>query len=119
MVQSIANYNHMFTSNSATMPVTKINLDTKEIREAHRTVRAIDHKLRMRMLDIIATKGTINVTELYIAMRLEQSVASQHLSILKAAGLIKAERNGKFIDYSVNMDRIDVVREAITKLCQN
>ena len=43
-----------------------------------------------------------DVTELYVKLRLEQSVASQHLAILRKAGIVFTLRDGKFIYYSIN-----------------
>ncbi|HMW27776.1 MAG TPA: ArsR family transcriptional regulator, partial [Ferruginibacter sp.] len=40
---------------------------------------------------------------------LEQSVASQHLAILRKAGIVSTEREGKFIYYMVNYKRLDEI----------
>jgi DNA-binding transcriptional ArsR family regulator len=46
-----------------------------------------------------------------VKLRLEQSVASQHLAILRRAGIVSTTRDGKFIYYSVNYQRLaEVVR---------
>lgn len=65
------------------------------------------------MLKQIDEQGKITVTELYVKLRLEQSVASQHLAILRKAGFVKTERDGKFIYYSVNTDRLQEVNELV------
>ena len=39
-------------------------------------------------------------------LRLEQSVASQHLAVLRKAGFVTTTRDGKFIYYSVNAGRM-------------
>jgi DNA-binding transcriptional ArsR family regulator len=49
-------------------------------------------------------------------MRLEQSVASQHLAILRRAGVLKTDRNGKFIYYSVDKDRMEQISKLIDEL---
>jgi DNA-binding transcriptional ArsR family regulator len=49
---------------------------------------------------------TLTVTDIYIRLRLEQSVASQHLAILRRAGVVTTERQGKFIYYSINKNRL-------------
>jgi DNA-binding transcriptional ArsR family regulator len=48
----------------------------------------------------------MTVTEIYVKLRLEQSVASQHLAILRRAGIVSTSRDGKFIFYSVNYNRL-------------
>ena len=46
-------------------------------------------------------------------MRLEQSITSQHLRILRNADLVNTRREGKFIYYSLNYDKIDQVNTCI------
>ncbi|MGQ0739658.1 MAG: ArsR/SmtB family transcription factor [Bacteroidota bacterium] len=92
----------------------KVNL--LNIKKASLVLRAINHKLRQQMLRQIDEHGKITVTELYIKLRLEQSVASQHLAILRKAGFVKTERNGKFIYYSVNTSRLGEVNEVVDNL---
>ena len=48
----------------------------------------------------------MTVTEMYVKLRIEQSVASQHLAILRRANIVLTKREGKFIFYSVNYARI-------------
>lgn len=77
--------------------------EVTEVREGRKVLRAIDHPLRDRILSVINGNPTgKTVTEIYTEMRLEQSVASQHLAILKNAGVVSIRRDGKFIFYTVN-----------------
>ena len=46
---------------------------------------------------------------LCVRLRLEQSVASQHLAILRKAGIVSTQRDGKFIYYSVNFKRLEEI----------
>lgn len=84
----------------------KVVLDYSKIRKAVLVLRAVNHKLRQRMIDLIRDNETLTVTDIYIKLRLEQSVTSQHLAILRRAGVVVTERQGKFIYYSVDEDRL-------------
>ncbi|MDX2047060.1 MAG: metalloregulator ArsR/SmtB family transcription factor [Chitinophagaceae bacterium] len=88
-------------------PVTTVDLLV--VRKAANVLRALNHKLRQQMIALINEKKRITVTELYVQMRLEQSVASQHLAVLRLAGLVKTEREGKYIYYCVDAERINEV----------
>ena len=79
-------------------------------------LRAINHKLRQQILKLIDESGRMTVTEIYVKLRLEQSVASQHLAILRKAGFVKTERDGKFIYYSVNTDRLEELNRFVKEL---
>lgn len=77
------------------------------IKKAKGICRAIDHPLRAGILDYIHKKGEANVTEIYIHLRIEQSVASQHLAILRDAKVVSTKRFGKEIKYSINSVSIE------------
>lgn len=84
----------------------KVVLDYSKIRKATHVLRAVNHKLRQRMIDLIRDNETLTVTDIYIKLRLEQSVASQHLAVLRRAKVVTTERQGKFIYYSIDEDRL-------------
>lgn len=83
-----------------------LKVDLLELKKAALVLRAINHKLRQQILKLIAETQKITVTDIYVKLRLEQSVASQHLSILRKAGFVITTREGKYIFYSVNTERI-------------
>lgn len=91
-------------------------VDTLSVKKAALILRAINHKLRQQILKLIDTHDKITVTEIYVKLRIEQSVASQHLAILRKAEFVKTEREGKFIYYTVNTDRIKELNQFISQL---
>ena len=94
-----------------------VQLDYGELRKAVLVLRAVNHKLRQRVIHLLEeTDEGMTVTDIYIKLRLEQSVASQHLAILRRAGVVKTERNGKFILYSLNKDRIAQISSLVEEL---
>ncbi len=100
------------------MKKSKVNNDA--VKKAVLAFRAVNHKLRQQIIDVLqeaeANNQKITVTDLYIKLRLEQSVASQHLAILRRAKVVTTERSGKFIHYRVDTERIDAINEAAEKL---
>lgn len=96
--------------------VNNITIDYLNVKKASLVLRALNHKLRQQMVKMLDEKQRMTVTEIYVALRLEQSVASQHLAILRRAGIVKTERDGKFIYYYVNYDRLDQINNMITEL---
>lgn len=79
--------------------------DSILFKKAARCYRAVNHKLRKDILEFIAEEAK-TVTAIYVHLRLEQSVASQHLRILRDAGLVTTRRDGKEIHYKGNAERI-------------
>ena len=93
-----------------------VNVDLYNLKKAAMVLRAINHKLRQQILKLIDENGRMTVTEIYVKLRLEQSVASQHLAILRKAGFVKTERDGKFIYYSVNTERLEELNKFVKDL---
>jgi DNA-binding transcriptional ArsR family regulator len=94
----------------------QIKVDYLRSKKAALILRAVNHKLRQQMIKLIDEKQKIVVTEIYVKLKLEQSVASQHLAILRRAGIVTTQRDGKFIYYSVNYPRVQEVVDFVEQL---
>ena len=86
-----------------------LQIDYYNIKKASLVLRALNHKLRQQIIRIIADEKKLAVTEIYVKLRLEQSVASQHLAILRKSGIVTTQREGKFIYYTINQARIQSI----------
>ncbi len=93
-----------------------IHLDYADLRKAVLVLRAVNHKLRQRIIELLEDSDTMTVTDIYIKLRLEQSVASQHLAILRRAGVVLTERQGKFIYYSLDKNRLNQISTLVEEL---
>lgn len=93
-----------------------IPLDYVELRKAALVLRAVNHKLRQRIIDLLEENKKMTVTDIYVKLRLEQSVASQHLAILRRAGVVSTDRQGKFIFYSLDRERLDQISSLVEEL---
>src|ERR1700749_2927206 len=93
-----------------------VKVDFLNLKKAAMILRALNHKLRQQILKLIDEQKRLTVTEIYVRLRLEQSVASQHLAILRRAGIVKTERDGKFIHYTINSDRIADINQFVNEL---
>lgn len=93
-----------------------IKIDYYNVKKAALILRALNHKLRQQLVKLIEEEKKITVTEIYVRLRLEQSVASQHLAILRKAGIVNTERDGKYIFYLLNHQRIEEVSRIVNEL---
>ena len=96
----------------------KVIINHEKLQESSETLRALAHPLRMRILEFIDRNDTINVNKIYNTLKLEQSITSQHLRILRLAGLVTTTRDGKFIHYSIDYDKIDLTVDAINNFLE-
>jgi len=93
-----------------------IELDYAELRKAVLVLRAVNHKLRQSIIDLLEENEKMTVTDIYIKLRLEQSVASQHLAILRRAGVVETSRQGKFIFYGLDRSRLNQISRLVEEL---
>ena len=95
-----------------------IYIDYVLLRKAVLVLRALNHKLRQSILQLLEEGKRLTVTEIYVKLRLEQSVASQHLAILRRAGVVITERDGKYIYYTLSIERINEIAGLVELLAK-
>lgn len=105
---AVGNQNYLIL-HPGTRKETKIELLT--LKKADLIIRALNHKLRLQIIRLLQDKGEMAVTEIYSKLKIEQSVASQHLAILRRAGIVNTRREGKFIYYTLHTPRIEEIFE--------
>ena len=108
--------NYSLTLNTPAENGTLLTLDLLNVKKAALILRAVNHKLRQQIIKLIDEHGKMTVTEIYVKLRLEQSVASQHLAILRKAGFVKTDREGKYIFYSINISRLQEINGFVEDL---
>lgn len=96
----------------------KLTVEMATIKKAALTLRALNHPLRKKLLELIQDNGNIIVTEMYNKLKIEQSVCSQHLGILRRADVVTTKRDGKKILYTVNAKRIDEIYGLAKEMAQ-
>lgn len=84
--------------------------------QAAKVLRALAHPLRLKMLAFIDKRKSAMVHEIYQALEIEQSITSQHLRILRDAGLVEYEREGKFIRYGLQYDLLARIQEELERV---
>lgn len=95
---------------------TQFAIDTAAIKKAASIYRAIYHPLRLQMIEFIHKSGSINVTPIIRKLKLEQSLISAHLKILRDAKLLDTRREGQQIFYSVNYKQLNHLSQLTGKL---
>ncbi len=68
--------------------------------------KALSDKSRLRIIKMLQRKS-LCVCEITDTLKLATSTVSKHLSILREAGLITDEKDGKWINYKINQNPKD------------
>jgi ArsR family transcriptional regulator, arsenate/arsenite/antimonite-responsive transcriptional repressor len=63
--------------------------------------QALSVEARVKILHLLK-KQTLCVNAITCRLGITQSAVSQHLRVLKSAGLVKAEKRGYWVHYSIN-----------------
>ena len=90
------------------MKNTKVNIDSQKLELSSEILRALAHPLRLKIIEFIDQNKRINVNKIYNTLKLEQSITSQHLKILRDAEILETKRTGKYIFYNLNYSRIEI-----------
>lgn len=77
---------------------------------------ALAHPIRVRILRILLSRCACICGELVDQLPLAQSTVSQHLKVLKEAGLIQGEVDGPKVCYCVNPAGLAKLKELVAGL---
>ena len=72
---------------------------------------------RVKILDLLKAQGPLGAKEIARLMGISPAAASQHLKILKHSGLVRSERKGYWIPYSINSEALERYRRQLTEVC--
>ncbi len=71
---------------------------------------------RIEIIELLK-KTPMSVNAIADVLRITQSAVSQHLRVLKSASLVKDERQGYWIYYSLNRDVLEKCRQRLNRFC--
>ena len=79
--------------------------------------RVLGVESRLKILDLLKRKGHCCVNEMSGEIGITASAVSQHLRVLRHAGLVRSERKGYWIPYEVDEDALDQCRRVLEQVC--
>lgn len=78
--------------------------------------KALAHPARIRILKVLAQKNTSICGEIVDLLPLSQSTVSQHLKVLKEAGLICGTIEGPKVCYCLNWKAVKKASDGVSEL---
>ena len=79
---------------------------TDQIARVAQALKLLSVEARLRILALLRERD-LCVGALTCRLGLTQGAVSQHLKLLREAGLVTAKRAGTYVHYRVNQDRLD------------
>ena len=85
--------------------------------ESFEMFKALAVETRVKILNLLKAQGPLGAKEIGKLLGITPAAASQHLKILKQAGLVRSERQGYWIPYSINAEALEKYRQRLTQVC--
>jgi ArsR family transcriptional regulator len=86
------------------------------MKEAAGLFKILSVDKRIEIIELLK-KEPMSVNSLAKALGVSQSAVSQHLRVLKSARLVKDERRGYWIYYSLERDTLEECRQRLNRIC--
>ena len=75
----------------------------KELQTADRVLKALADPTRLRIVGLLRS-GEICVCHLYASLKISQPKASRHLAYLRRSGVVRAEKRGLWVYYTLTTE---------------
>jgi len=79
--------------------------------------KVLSVETRVKILDLLKARGPSGAKDIAATIGVTTAAVSQHLKILKQAGLVRSERKGYWIPYSIDEKAMENCRQILNEVC--
>jgi ArsR family transcriptional regulator, arsenate/arsenite/antimonite-responsive transcriptional repressor len=79
--------------------------------------KALAVETRVKIIDLLKSKGPLGAKNIAELIGVTPAAISQHLKILKQLGLVRNERKGYWIPYSIDEEALENCRKLLNEVC--
>ena len=79
---------------------------------------ALSEPIRIQIIELLKNVGELCVSDIAHRLGINQSKLSFHLKILNQSGLVTTRRQGRYIYYSLNLDKFSVLEDYLSQMKQ-
>ena len=72
---------------------------------------------RVRIIELLKSQGPLGAKDIGATIGITTAAVSQHLKILKQAGLVRSERKGYWIPYTIDEQAMENCRQILDEVC--
>jgi len=80
-------------------------------------LKALAVETRVKIIDLLKSKGPQGAKAIAETLTITPAAASQHLKILRQAGLVRSQRKGYWIPYSIDEEALEECRCVLNEIC--
>ena len=77
--------------------------------------KAISDETRLKIIDLLSS-NRLCACDILEQFSISQSTLSYHMKILSDSGLVKGEKEGSWVRYALNKERVDEVMSFMTEI---
>lgn len=93
------------------MGVSKRHLHTMSVNQLADMAKVLSHPARVSIINYIGESNGCLCKDISETIKLSQPTTSQHLQVIKKAGLLKSKFEGKSQYYRINLDKLNKLKE--------
>jgi DNA-binding transcriptional ArsR family regulator len=72
---------------------------------------------RVKIIELLKSQGPLGANAIAEHVGITPAAVSQHLKILRQVGLVRSERQGYWIPYTINAEALEHCRRILTEVC--
>jgi DNA-binding transcriptional ArsR family regulator len=85
--------------------------------EPSEVFKVLGVETRIKIVELLKTRGPLGVNALAETLGISPAAVSQHLKVLRHAGLVTPQRKGYWIPYSLNEESLESCRCMVNEVC--
>jgi len=90
----------------------RLRLDSSEI------FKVLSVETRIKIIELLKSRGSLGAKNIAEALGITPAAVSQHLKVLKQAGLVSSARKGYWIPYSIDGGAMEDCRLIVNEICR-
>ena len=79
--------------------------------------KVLSVETRIKIIDLLKSRGPLGVKNIAELVGITPAAVSQHLKILRQSGLVRSERKGYWIPYSIDENALENCRQILNEVC--
>ena len=79
--------------------------------------KVLSVETRVKIIELLKAQGPLGAKDISATIGITTAAVSQHLKILKQAGLVRSERKGYWIPYSIDEKAMENCRQILNEVC--
>lgn len=86
-------------------------------KEPSEIFKVLSVETRVKIIEMLKGHGPLGTKDIAATLGITNAAVSQHLKILKQAGLVRSERQGYWIPYSIDETAMEKCRQILNEVC--